>query len=147
MYGAPATVERLEWTWVDEQLATAGAYWVVTAGSGRPHPRPVWGVWHGSALALSIGSPALRAAAEPTVPVTVHLGSELDVVVVEGSVVGPTADPDLLDEYDRKYDWSYAVEQYGPLTRVVPHKVLAWRSAGWAGRDGFRAAGRWTFHR
>ena len=45
--------------------------------------------------------------------------------------------------YDRKYDYRYDVEQHGVLTTAAPTTVLAWRSAGPAGRDGFVEAGRW----
>ena len=75
--------------------------------------------------------------------VTVHLGSGTDVVIVEGTVVERTAE--AVDDYEAKYDWSYDVGEYGPLTVVAPATVLAWRSAGWAGRDGFQQTGRWGF--
>jgi hypothetical protein len=143
LYGQPADAEPLAWTWVDEQLGSAGTYWVVARGPGHPHPRPVWGVWWRGSLHLSVGSPVLarHLAADPVV--TVHLDSGTDVVVVEGRAVGPASDVDLLAAYDRKYDWRYDPEHYGPLTQVEPTTVLAWRSAGRAGRDGFRQAGRW----
>ncbi|CAN5657968.1 hypothetical protein BH24ACT5_BH24ACT5_19960 [soil metagenome] len=55
------------------------------------------------------------------------------------------SDSQLLNAYNAKYDWDYMVDEYGPFTLVEPAKVIAWRSAGWAGRDGFQATGRWTF--
>lgn len=42
---------------------------------------------------------------------------------------------------DRKYGWSYDVATYGPLPRIGPEVVLAWRAAGWAGRDSVRQTG------
>lgn len=143
MYGQPSDAEPLDWAWVHEQLAAAGTYWVVTPGTGHPHPRPVWGVWSGRRLHLSIGSPTLVRALEPGGLVTVHLGSATDVVVLEGVASGTTADADLLGVYNEKYDWSYSVDEYGPLTSIVASTVIAWCSAGWAGRDGFQATGRW----
>ncbi|MFZ6004662.1 MAG: hypothetical protein ACOYXM_12120 [Actinomycetota bacterium] len=77
--------------------------------------------------------------------VTVHLDSGTDVVIVEGRVSGLTEAPDLLDRYNRKYGWTYTIEQYGPLTTIAAKTVMAWRSAGWAGRDGFQRTGRWRF--
>lgn len=41
MYGQASDADPLEWAWVHEQLGKAGTYWVVTPGSGHPHPRPV----------------------------------------------------------------------------------------------------------
>lgn len=145
MYGARAEVGGLEWSWVEDQLLNAGAYWVVAPGSDHPHPRPVWGIWHQEELFLSIGSPKLKAESEANRPVTVHLGSINDVVIVEGRAAGSVADSHVLDAYNDKYDWDYVVSAYGSFTRVAPSKVIAWRSAGWAGRDGFQATGRWTF--
>ncbi|MEO1065515.1 MAG: hypothetical protein AAFZ07_29210 [Actinomycetota bacterium] len=145
MYGERSELAVVDWPWATEQLARAGAYWLTAPTATHPHPRPVWGVWHRDRLHLSIGSPALQAATEPSAPVTVHLGHDTDVVIVEGEVAGPTTDRALVDAYDTKYDWSYSVDEYGPLTTIQPRKVLAWRSAGWAGRGGFQAAGRWRF--
>ena len=134
MYGAPAEVHDLEWPWVAEQLASAGAYWAVTPSSERPHPRPVWGVWLHDVLYLSIGSPRLSADARDDVAITVHLGSVTDVVIVEGLATGRNSDARVLDAYNAKYDWNYTIDEYGPFTTVAPTKVMAWRSAGWAGR-------------
>jgi hypothetical protein len=145
MYGEPSHGPPLEWSWVEAQLAGAGTYWVVAAGGGHPHPRPVWGVWLDEVLHLSIGSPVLARLLRGDPSVTVHLDSGVDAVVVEGTVGGPVDHPEVVAAYDAKYDWTYDVDEYGPLTSVVPSTVLAWRSAGWAGRDGFRATGRWRF--
>jgi hypothetical protein len=145
MYGAQTDAGGLDWDWVEDQLVTAGAYWIVTPTTKLPHPRPVWGIWNQNTFCLSIGSPRLKADAEADVPVTVHLGSINDVVIVEGRVAGLSSDKQLLEKYNTKYDWDYVVDQYGPLTIVEPTKVIAWRTAGWAGREGFRATGRWSF--
>jgi hypothetical protein len=145
MYGSLAEARGLEWPWVDQQLVRAGAYWTVTPGNAHPHPRPVWGVWLRNMLYLSIGSPRLNSDAQIDVPVTVHLGSVTDVVIVEGVVVGQDSHREVLDAYNAKYDWNYTIGEYGPFTTVAPLKVIAWRSAGWAGREGFRHTGKWRF--
>lgn len=144
MYGEPASVEELEWAWVDEQLSDAAAYWTTTAGSGHPHPRPVWGIWLDRLLYLSIGSPILAAELDTGRAVTVNLSSVNDVVIIEGLSVGPADEENLIAAYNHKYDWNYTVEEYGPLTGITPIKVMAWRSSGWAGRGGFQSAGRWN---
>jgi hypothetical protein len=134
----------LDWSWVESQLVAAGTYWVVAPSNGHPHPRPVWGIWTGDALVLSIGSPALVASLEADPRCTVHLDSGTDVVVVEG-IARRGAEPSAahVDAYDRKYDWQYSYAEYGPFTTVTPTVVMSWRSAGWAGREGFRHVGRW----
>ncbi len=145
LYGKPSDKSELDWEWVDGQLSAAGTYWVTARTNGHPHPRPVWGVWSGQRLHLSVGTPrtAGALAADPTV--TVHLDSGTEVVIVEGRAVGSSSDPAVLASYDRKYDWSYDLSLYGSLTCVAPETVLAWRTAGWAGRESFQQTGRWRF--
>jgi hypothetical protein len=146
LYGSPSDQQPLAWSWVDEQLTAAGTYWVVARTRGHPHPRPVWGIWHRQRLHLSVGSPTLLHAVRQEPAVTVHLASGTDVVIVEGMTSGsPPTPPELVELYDRKYDWEYEVAHYGDLVVVEPTRVLAWRSGGWAGRDGFQTTGCWVF--
>ena len=148
LYGSRSDCAALDWTWVQQQLGASGTYWVVACGPGHPHPRPVWGVWTpGTGLHLSLGSPVLQRAVELDPRVTVHLESGTDVVVVEGVVdgAGSVTAPESIEAYNLKYDWDYRVEEYGELVLVRPLKVLAWRCAGWAGRDSFQSTGSWVF--
>jgi hypothetical protein len=145
MYGKQSEVAALDWEWVNAQLSSAGTYWVNASGGDHPHPRPVWGVWVDEWLHLSIGSPVVARLLERNPDVTVHLDSSNDVVIVEGTAVGRTDDLAVLRAYNEKYDWNYTVDEYGPLTRIAPTSALAWRSTGWAGRDGFQQTGRWRF--
>jgi hypothetical protein len=149
MYGQVSDIGPLEWSWVRSQLEAAGTYWVVARPDAHPHPhpRPVWGVWVDGALWLSIGSPVVARQLTVDPAVTVHLDSGTDVVAVE-AVATEVPGGDLtavVAAYDAKYDWHYTVDEYGPLTRLEPATVVAWRAAAWAGRDGFRQVGRWRF--
>jgi hypothetical protein len=146
MYGQPSEHPQLDWDWVREQLESAGLYWVVARTEGHPHPRPVWGLWLQDMLHLSIGSPVIRQALDADPRVTVHLESATDVVVVEGRLM-PTEKTAqaVLAAYDAKYDWKYDADSYGPIVRVAPQTVIAWRTAGWAGRESFQQTGSWTF--
>ena len=145
--------DRLEWSWVSDQLAAAGTYWVVSQddldpeADQWPHPRPVWGVWVDNCLHLSIGSPVIRRQLGRHPDCTVHLESGTDVVIVEGLAISDDTRETLALKaaYDAKYDWDYGIEQYGVFTRVEPDAVMAWRSIGPAGREGFSQAGRWRF--
>lgn len=145
LYGAQSDKPALEWDWVEAQLQGAGTYWVVPRSPGHPHPRPVWGVWQDNLLFLSIGTPANARdlAADPRV--TVHLDSGTDVVILEGSVCGSSQEAEMVAAYDSKYDYQYDLDTFGALTMVAPTQILAWRSQGWAGREGFHQTGRWTF--
>jgi hypothetical protein len=150
MYGEPTDLPAPDWAWVEQRLTEAPLYWIVTVSAGWPHPRPVWGVWHDEALFLSVGSQVLRRSIATDSRVTVHLESATEVVVVEGRAVDEdavTADAAVsaLVRYDEKYEYSYDVNQYGPLLGVAPATILAWTAAGYGGRDGFRSAGGWTF--
>ena len=146
MYGQPSEHPPLAWEWVAAQLEAAPTYWVIPRNDGYPHTRPVWGLWLDDALHLSIGSPVIRSALATDPRVSVHLDSGTDVVVVEGQVLpASSTDEAVLAAYDAKYDWQYDEAQYGPISRVTPQAVVAWRTGGWAGRESFRETGRWTF--
>ena len=145
MYGEPSEESALEWSWVDAQLQAAGTYWVVGRSDGSPHPRPVWGVWSAGLLHLSIGSPPLLRQLNSDSAVAVHLDSGTDVVIVEGLVRGMAADPDAVASYDAKYEWNYNVDEYGAFAVIQAQRVLAWRAAGFAGREGFKQTGRWRY--
>ena len=147
MYGRPSEASPLAWSWVEAELVRAGTYWITARGAGHPHPRPVWGVWDDGWLHLSIGSPVVAGLLDLDPAVSVHLDSGVDVVIVEGRVAGSADASRLYQAYNDKYDWDYTIDQYGPLTTVAPTKVLAWRSTGWAGRQGFQETGRWRFDR
>jgi hypothetical protein len=97
-------------------------------------------------LHLSIGSPTLLRAIREEPAVTVHLDSGTDVVIVEGLITTPAlTTPAQIQAYNQKYDWDYQLLELGELTHVEPKRVLAWRSAGWAGRDSFQSTGCWIF--
>jgi hypothetical protein len=143
LYGRASEHPSPEWSWVEGKLERAEFYWVIPRGGDFPHPRPVWGVWQEQRLLLSIGSPKVRRLMDEDGRVTVHLEGGIDVVIVEGRLVGTSTDQAGIDRYDSKYDWRYDVETYGPLTVIAAETVIAWRLGGTAGRDGFRTAGRW----
>ena len=145
IYGHVSDHQALEWSWVDARLNEAGTYWATARTDGHPHPRPVWGVWASRCLHLSIGTPITRAALALDPTVTIHLDSGTDVVIVEGRVVASTTDPDVIAAYDRKYDWTYDVEEFGSLICVAPTAILAWQVTGWAGRGSFQRSARWDF--
>lgn len=145
MYGEQSDLPAPDWAWVDQRLAAAPLYWVIAATTGWPHPRPVWGVWDGVLLCVSLGSPGLRRSMEADARVTVHLDSATEVVILEGRAVQTDAVTSAVAAYDEKYDYAYDVARYGPFTAIAPVKVLAWTAVGPAGRDGFASAGAWTF--
>ena len=66
--------------------------------------------------------------------------------IVEGTCTGAAPAPRIpafLTAYNAKYTWEYTVDEYGPPIVVAPTAILAWRSGGWAGRDGFQQTAKW----
>ncbi|WP_070012914.1 pyridoxamine 5'-phosphate oxidase family protein [Streptomyces abyssalis] len=86
MFGVPAPPgDLLPWQWALQRLAAAHNYWIATTRpGGRPHCRPVWGVWLDDGFWFSTGSLAAR-----NLPlndeITVHLEDGQEVVIVEGT--------------------------------------------------------------
>jgi Pyridoxamine 5'-phosphate oxidase len=91
LYGAPAPPgDLLPWSWAEQQLVTARHYWIATTRpDGRPHCRPVWGVWLPDGFWFSTGSLA-RHNLLTNPQITVHLESGDQVVIVEGVAAAMT---------------------------------------------------------
>jgi nitroimidazol reductase NimA-like FMN-containing flavoprotein (pyridoxamine 5'-phosphate oxidase superfamily) len=154
MFGGTLEPQRLPWRWAAARLESARTYWIATTRpDGRPHARPVWGVWLDNAFYFSTGSLAVRnLAAQPAI--TVHLESGTDVVIVEG-VARPLDDHALLQRvvtiYNEKYQWDLdASAMTDPFFVVRPEDVFGWveDSAGLDGGAAFHStATRWRFER
>ncbi|WP_162788421.1 hypothetical protein [Amycolatopsis albispora] len=116
MSGEPAPPgELLPWEWARRRLAGARDYWgATTRPGGRPHCRPVWGVW-------------------------LHLESGQEVVIVEGAArMGHDAETlrEMCAVYGPKYDYPISPREDGtvvdasgtggPAFHVVPEVVFGW---------------------
>ncbi|MFD0855823.1 pyridoxamine 5'-phosphate oxidase family protein [Actinomadura adrarensis] len=152
MFGAPAPPgDLLSWNWAERRLREAEHYWIATTRpGGRPHCRPVWGVWLDDGFWFSTGSLAARNL-ESSDQITVHLEGGREVVIVEGTA-RPESDPDSLqtmcDAYGPKYD--HPISPYedgtvrdssgtgGPAYLVIPHVVFGWD-------ENMSSPTRWTF--
>jgi hypothetical protein len=89
--------EVVAWGAVEEKLAAATSYWLTTISpDGRPHARPVDGVWLDGALIFG-GSPDTRWVRnlQRHRALSVHLPSGDDVVILEGEVELADADHPL----------------------------------------------------
>ncbi len=122
--GAP-----LPWRWAEEQLDRARNYWITTIGPrGRPHVRPVWGVWLDDSVQFSTGARhAANLARDPRV--TVNLESGDDCVILEGrgeAVTGEQQRRAFIDACGPKYAWSMTLEFVEVLYVVRPRVVLGW---------------------
>jgi hypothetical protein len=151
LYGAPApSGELLPWAWAEQRLVAARNYWIATTRpGGRPHTRPVWGVWLPDGFWFSTGSLA-RHNLLTNPQITVHLESGDQVVIVEGvaaAVTGAGRLQAFLSAYNPKYDWDAAatddqvtdlVGAPGPAYQVRPRVVFGWDAD-------MRAPTRWSF--
>src|ERR687891_725163 len=108
MGGSPSLGVRPPPAQAEQRLVAARNYWIATTRpDGRPHCRPVWGVWLPDGFWFSTGSLARHnLAANPQI--TVHLESGDQVVIVEGvaaAVTGAGRLQGFLAAYNPKYDW------------------------------------------
>jgi len=149
-YGIAGSGEGLlDWGQVEERLAAARNYWVVTASpDGGPHAMPVWGLWLDGAFTFGTGRGSRKARNLTHDPrVAVHLESGDDVVVVHGvarELTDPAALARFSDAYQPKYGMAMPAETLAALDSLVyavaPRVVLAWREADMA-----TSATRWRF--
>jgi len=152
MFGGRLQPVRLPWSWAVERLTLARNYWIATTRpDGRPHTRPVWGVWLDGAFHFSTGSLA-AGNLEANSEISVHLESGSEVVIVEG-VAEPVADIAVVEvaiaAYNEKYRWDVDPHAMpGPLYAVRPRLAFGWLSDA-SGLDGGSAfhgtATRWRF--
>lgn len=130
MFGSYAGSAELPWSWATALLKEARNYWIATTRpDGRPHSRPVWGVWLDTAFYFSTGSLAAQnLATHPAI--TVHLESGNEVVIIEG-VAETVSDFSLVERvvnlYNEKYHWNVDPKQLpGPFYAVRPQVAFGW---------------------
>jgi hypothetical protein len=153
-YGARGgeTDEPMAWERADRLLRDAPNYWLTTISpKGRPHARPVDGVWVDAALCFG-GSPETHwvrnLQANPLV--SVHLPSGDDVVILEGTAAlvvdagHPLAAPSAAAN-KAKYPQYYPGDElppFRPFWILEPAVAYGWTLEGFPNR-----ATRWTFDR
>jgi Pyridoxamine 5'-phosphate oxidase len=130
MFGGYVGSAKLPWTWAIERLSRARNYWIATTRpDGKPHSRPVWGLWFDNTFYFSTGSlAASNLSIHPAI--TVHLGSGSEVVIVEG-VAEPIRDVTLVEhvvsQYNQKYNWNVDPHNLpGPFYAVRPKVAFGW---------------------
>ena len=99
-----AAGERLPWSQVSEWLTVARNYWVCTTrADGRPHAKPVWGVWLRDQLLFSTHPDTITARNLKANPaLVVHLESGDQVAIVEGTALR-LGDQALLARFGETY--------------------------------------------
>lgn len=125
----------MPWSEVCRRLTEAQTYWLATVTQeGRPHVRPVLGVWVDAALHTT-SSPAARKARNLATNerCSCSIAAEGVDVVLEGTAAKVTDDEHLqrvADAYKAKYGWTPTVEDgafdapYGaPTAGPPPYEV------------------------
>ena len=144
--GGSAPGELLPWSRVVEWLEGARNYWVsTTRPDGRPHSKPVWGLWLDGLLMFSTDPDSVtgRNIAAGS-RVQAHLESGDEVAILDGELERPS-DPELLarfaDEYERKYGIRVDVDNSAtPIMALRPSSVLSWEEKNYP-----ETATRWAF--
>jgi hypothetical protein len=136
----------LPWSRVSERLEASRNYWVhTTCPDGRPHVKPVWGIWFEERFYFAT-SPKSVTGQNISVnsSLSVNLESGDDVVILEGTAEVVT-DPALLSQLDEvyfsKYSYHVVQEDGGPVY-TLRHKVVF----AWLERDFTGSATKYRFH-
>ncbi len=143
-YGIPESEEGLlPWSFVAERLDENRNFWVsTTLPDGRPHARPVWGVYVEGTFYCGGGERTRwvrNLAANPHV--VVHGESGDEVVILEGwaeRIDKDSTESVVIGRVDDAYERKYGIEHGTPFFAVHPERVLAWN-------DYPTDATRWTF--
>jgi hypothetical protein len=149
-YGERTPDDLIPWTYVEEKLRSALNYWLGTIGpGGRPHVRPVDGVWVEGALCFG-GSPETRWVRNLRInpAVSVNLSSEAEAIILEGDVeliVDPAHALAVASTAASKVKYpQYAelglLDEFHPFWALRPKRAYAWSLEGFPKR-----ATRWTF--
>jgi hypothetical protein len=114
-----------------EKLAQAANIWLASVRpGGRPHITPVWFVYDGHQLYVSIDPHSVKSrnlASNPNVSLALEDGSHPLICEGQAALIPQPYPADIVDLFQKKYDWDIRAEgQYGQLMAITPGKWLAW---------------------
>jgi hypothetical protein len=150
-YGQTKPDDYLPWEEINQRIAEARNYWLATvAPDGRPHVRPVDGVWVDGALCFG-GSDETRWVRnlQADSRASINLPSDELACILEGRVQfitdedHPLAKPSAAAskaKYPQYFTEETAAMPFQPFWLFRPRVVYAWTLTGFPNR-----ATRWTF--
>jgi hypothetical protein len=143
-YGITAVPgQRLPWERVEGWLVASRNYWICTTRpDGRPHAKPVWGVWVDDRVLWSTHERSVTARNLATNPaVCVHVESGDEAAICEGEFAfeeDPGVRARFVDAYEEKYHHRLDGDETAYALR--PRTCLSWLEA-----DFPATATRWVF--
>jgi hypothetical protein len=140
-YGISAGPEGLiSWSEVEKRIETARSYWIATVSAmGRPHSRPVDGIWLDGALYFAGGDVKWSRNLRENPAAQVHLESTEQVVILEGSVERIAAKAPELERVAEAGRTKYGNDYAGERWVFRPTTAFAWTNFA-------KDATRWRFH-
>ena len=114
-----------------EKLAQAANIWFASVRSdGRPHLTPVWFVYDGHQLYVSIDPNSVKSrnlATNPYVSLALEDGSHPLICEAQAALIPPPFPDEIVELFQKKYDWDIRTDsQYGQLVAITPRKWLDW---------------------
>jgi len=143
--GEDAGSGLLPWIRAEKRFAASRNYWIHTShANGRPHVKPVWGLWFEGRFYFSTDSKSVTALnLSRNRRLTVHLESGDDAVILEGFAEEIT-DPVLLSNLDEAYFAKYSYHLMG-LTGSVVYALKHQVGFAWLERDFTGSATKYDF--
>lgn len=143
--GEDAGSGLLPWSRVSERLEASRNYWVhTTCPDGRPHVKPVWGIWFEELFHFATNPKSVTGQNMSVNPsLSVNLESGDDVVILQGTaevVTDPAFLSRLDDAYFSKYSY-HVLQEGGPPVHTLRHKV----AFAWLERDFTGSATKYRF--
>jgi hypothetical protein len=116
---------------IQEKLAQAANIWFASVRlDGRPHLTPVWFVYDGRHLYVSIDPNSVKRrnlASNPHVSLALEDGSHPLICEGQAALIPPPYPLEIAGLFQKKYDWDIRTEgQYSQLVEITPRKWLAW---------------------
>jgi hypothetical protein len=114
-----------------EKLTQAANIWFASVRSdGRPHLTPVWFVYDGLHLYVSIDPKGIKnrnLTTNPNVSLALEDGSHPLICEGQAALLHQPYSPEILALFQKKYDWDIREDgQYNQLVEITPEKWLAW---------------------
>jgi hypothetical protein len=114
-----------------EKLTQAANIWFASVRSdGRPHLTPVWFVYDGLHLYVSIDPKGIKnrnLTTNPNVSLALEDGSHPLICEGKAALLHRPYSPEILALFQKKYDWDIREDgQYNQLVEITPEKWLAW---------------------